>query len=79
MFQHSGKISPVRALSVWAIMHNQATKESWQIMDRWVAELGLEEVLILIKSIIEDNHEDCSELKSGEMQWWRSELNASLN
>jgi hypothetical protein len=57
------------AMSVYKIMHNQATYHDWENMDRFPIDKSME----WIKSILIDNGVPPQELK-GELDWWSKNL-----
>ena len=73
MFTHNAKIPVTFALAVHAILHNQATDQSWKVIDERVTSLGIDSVLEEIKSIYTDNGGKASELDE-ELGWWKKEL-----
>ena len=75
LYQHSSKISVPRALAVHDVLHNDASYDTWGLLDAWVKEQGLESVLEQIVGILELNGVSDSER---EREWWKSHLTNTI-
>lgn len=73
-FHHQGNIPVKFAMAVYAIMHNQADVEEWELIDQY--RIQNQPVFEWIKSILTDN---ATPDVDQEMRWWASQLNKGLN
>ena len=70
-FQHPADIPIPRALAVWTVMCSQATIDTWDLIDEWVDDVGLDATLSDIRRILEANG---STRVDDEVAWWRREI-----
>jgi len=67
MFAHPGDVPIPLAMSIYKVMHNQATADDWEQFDK----LPREEVLIAVKEILKMNN--VPNIKD-ELDWWEEQL-----
>lgn len=68
-FVHPGDIHPLFALAVHAVLHNNATWETWDILDKEYEEVS--ETLAAITRIYKENNQPWTDR---ERSWWSKEL-----
>jgi hypothetical protein len=67
MFQHPAEVPVKIALAVYKIMHNQASADEWELLDKFPRNQVMEWVEKVLVANGVDNVEE-------EMKWWGSQL-----
>lgn len=60
-------------MAIYHVMHNQADRSDWDVIDAWVDSKGLDHVLAEIGATLRMNGIPTSQLQR-ELNWWRGQI-----